>query len=120
MQVICVMLILLGPTKSKLKSVALVRPANYTDRATAACRRSYCQILADIGCRVVSTTDPHGHNLGFLDRSRYFSIQVAPQLLEPTNALNVRPRHVVSFEHWGKKIPSRWRLSLALQQKIFQ
>jgi hypothetical protein len=32
------------------------------------------------GCRVVSATDPHGHILGFLDRSRYYFFQVAPQL----------------------------------------
>jgi hypothetical protein len=32
------------------------------------------------GCHVVSVTDPYGHNLGFLDRSRYFFFQVAPQL----------------------------------------
>jgi hypothetical protein len=36
--------------------------------------------FADRGCRMVSTTDPHGRILGFLDRSSYFSIQVAPQL----------------------------------------
>jgi hypothetical protein len=29
---------------------------------------------------VVSVTDPHGRILGFLDRSRYFFFQVAPQL----------------------------------------
>jgi hypothetical protein len=31
-------------------------------------------------CRVVGATDPHGRIFDFLDRSRYFSIQVAPQL----------------------------------------
>jgi hypothetical protein len=31
-------------------------------------------------CRVVSATDPHGHILGFLDQSRYYFFQVAPQL----------------------------------------
>jgi hypothetical protein len=36
--------------------------------------------LADRGCRVVSSTDPHGRILGFLDRSRYYFFQVAPQL----------------------------------------
>jgi hypothetical protein len=36
--------------------------------------------FADRGCRVVSATDPHGHILGFLDRSRYYFFQVAPQL----------------------------------------
>jgi hypothetical protein len=36
--------------------------------------------FADRGCHVVSRTDPYGHILGFLDRSRYFFFQVAPQL----------------------------------------
>jgi hypothetical protein len=36
--------------------------------------------FTDRECRVVSATNPHGRSLGFLDRSRYFSIQVAPQL----------------------------------------
>jgi hypothetical protein len=31
--------------KTKLNSVAFSPQANYTDRATAACRRSYCQLL---------------------------------------------------------------------------
>jgi hypothetical protein len=48
---------------------------NYTDRATAACRRSDCQLFADRGCYVVSVTDPYGRILGFLDRIRYFSIK---------------------------------------------
>jgi hypothetical protein len=37
-------------------------------------------IFADRGCHVVSVTDPYGRNLGFLDRSRYFFFQAAPQL----------------------------------------
>jgi hypothetical protein len=36
--------------------------------------------FADRGCCVVSATDPHGHILGFLDRSRYYFFQVDPQL----------------------------------------
>jgi hypothetical protein len=36
--------------------------------------------FGDRGCRVVSATDPYGHILGFLDRSHYFFLQVAPQL----------------------------------------
>jgi hypothetical protein len=36
--------------------------------------------FADRGCRVVSATDPHSRILGFLDRSRYYFFQVAPQL----------------------------------------
>jgi hypothetical protein len=31
--------------------------------------------FADRGCNVASATDPHGRNLGFLDRSRYFSFK---------------------------------------------
>jgi hypothetical protein len=34
-------------------------------------------------CRMVSTENSYGHNLGFLDRSRYFCFQVAPQLYGP-------------------------------------
>jgi hypothetical protein len=36
--------------------------------------------FADEECRVVSAADPYGRNLGFLDRSRYFFFQAAPQL----------------------------------------
>jgi hypothetical protein len=49
--------------------------ANYTDRKTAACRRSDCQLLQIEGYHVVSVTDPYGRILDFLDRSRYFSIK---------------------------------------------
>jgi hypothetical protein len=34
----------------------------------------------DRGCRTVSTTDPHGRILCFLDRSHYYFYQLAPQL----------------------------------------
>jgi hypothetical protein len=36
--------------------------------------------FAERECHVVSVTDPYGPILGFLDRSRYFFFQVAPQL----------------------------------------
>jgi hypothetical protein len=62
----------LHPQKTKLHGLS--PRANYTDRATAACRRSDCQ-RADRGCHVVSVTDPYGRILGFLDRSCYFSIK---------------------------------------------
>jgi hypothetical protein len=61
------------PHKKKLHGLSPY--ANYTDRATAAYRRSDYQILEDKGCHVVSVTDPYGRILGFLDRSRYFSIK---------------------------------------------
>jgi hypothetical protein len=36
--------------------------------------------FADRGCHVGSMTDLYGRILGFLDRSRYFFFEVAPQL----------------------------------------
>jgi hypothetical protein len=36
--------------------------------------------FVDRWCRVVSATDPHGRIIGFLDRSRYYFFQAAPQL----------------------------------------
>jgi hypothetical protein len=50
------------------------------DRATATCRRSYCQYFADRWCHVISVIDPYSRIPGFLDWSSYFFFQVAPQL----------------------------------------
>jgi hypothetical protein len=36
--------------------------------------------FAERGCSVVCVTNPYGHILGYLDRSRYYFFQVAPQL----------------------------------------
>jgi CBS-domain-containing membrane protein len=44
------------------------------------CLAKLVPIFADIGVHVVSVTDPYGHILGFLNWSRYFLLQVAPQL----------------------------------------
>jgi hypothetical protein len=66
---------LLSGNKKKKKLHGLSPRANYTDRANALCRRSDCQLLRIEGCHVVSVTDPYGRSLGFLDRSRYFSIK---------------------------------------------
>jgi hypothetical protein len=63
--------------KTKLRGLS--PQAKYTDRATAACRRSYCQPLR-IEDASVSVTDLYGRIFGFLDRSRYFFFLVAPQL----------------------------------------
>jgi hypothetical protein len=54
------------PQTNKLRDFS--PQANYTDRATAACRRSLVPTFADRGCRVVSATDPRGRNFNFLDR----------------------------------------------------
>jgi hypothetical protein len=65
---------------TKLNSVAFSPQVNYTNRATAVCRRSYCQRLRIESVAGSAQRIPAAVNLGFLDRSRYFSIQVAPQL----------------------------------------
>ena len=44
--------------KKKLRGLS--PRANYTDRAAAAGRRSWCQLLRVEGCHVVSATGPHG------------------------------------------------------------
>jgi hypothetical protein len=44
--------------RPKKKLHCLSPRANYTDRATAASRRSNFQLFADRGCHVVSVTDP--------------------------------------------------------------
>jgi hypothetical protein len=54
--------------------------ANYTDRATAACRRSDCQLLRIEGCHAVSVTDPYGRILEFSRQEPLLFYQVAPQL----------------------------------------
>jgi hypothetical protein len=53
--------------------------ANYSDRAATACQQLVPTFTVR-DCHVVSLTDPYGRILGFLDRSRYFFYQVAPQL----------------------------------------
>jgi hypothetical protein len=58
------------------KSVTLSPRANYTDRATATCRRNLVPTCVDRG---VSRGLPGGSytavNLSFVDRSRYFSFK---------------------------------------------
>jgi hypothetical protein len=51
----------------------------YTDRATA-CRRSWCQLLWIWGIAWSAQRIPYGYIIWFLDRSRYYFFQVAPQL----------------------------------------
>jgi hypothetical protein len=63
----------------KLNSLALVRERTIkTERPplVAEIIASFCGYR----CRVVSTQDPCGRILAFLDRSRYCFFQVAPQL----------------------------------------
>jgi hypothetical protein len=63
-------------TKTKLNSVAWVRERTIpTERPPLVGVPTF----ADRGRHVVSVTDPYGHILGFIDRSRYFFFQAAPQ-----------------------------------------
>jgi hypothetical protein len=52
---------------------------NSADRATAALAEA-CAKWRHRGCRVISATDPYGRILGFLNQSRFFLFQAAPQL----------------------------------------
>jgi hypothetical protein len=58
------------PAKStKLRRFSL--QASYTDRATAACRRSYCQLLRIEGVAWSAQRIPMAVNLSFLDRAKH-------------------------------------------------
>jgi hypothetical protein len=47
--------------------------------------------FADRGCHVVSVTNPYGRILGFLDRSRYFSIKYSSVVLMRLSGSRSRP-----------------------------
>jgi hypothetical protein len=81
----------------KLKLHGLSLRANYTDRATGACRRSDCQLSADRGCHVASVTESYGRILGFLDMSRYVSIKY---LLSRTHEAEWTPFQTHYFFFW--------------------
>jgi hypothetical protein len=59
-------------TKKQNKLHGLSLQTNYSDRRFSA---KWLPTFADKGCHVVIVTDPYGRILGFLDRSRYFSIK---------------------------------------------
>jgi hypothetical protein len=66
--------------------VAFSPQANYTDRAAAAFRRSYCQLLRIEGVAWLAQRLPAAVNLSFQDRSRYFFISssiILTRLSEP-------------------------------------
>jgi hypothetical protein len=52
----------------------------WPESATELYRTKLMPTFADRECYVVSVTDPHARIRAFLDRSRYFFFQVAPQL----------------------------------------
>jgi hypothetical protein len=65
--------VLLNVKKTKLHGLS--PRANYTDWVTAACRRSDCQFVRKEGATWSAWRIPLAVFLGFLDRSRYFSIK---------------------------------------------
>jgi hypothetical protein len=67
-----------SPAFSKYPSVFSLINAIWTERPPLVGEVS--PTFADRGCHVVSVTDPYGRILAFLDRSRYFFFQIAPQL----------------------------------------
>jgi hypothetical protein len=71
---------LYNPVKNKKHLGGLSPQANYTDRATAACWRSYCRLLWVEGVAYSAQWISTAINLSFLDWSCYFLIQVASQL----------------------------------------
>jgi CBS-domain-containing membrane protein len=71
------------PYRSKKLKLKTPWPESARELYRPSDRRLSAKLLptfADRGCHVVSVTDPYGRILGFLDRSRYFFFQVAPQL----------------------------------------
>jgi hypothetical protein len=65
------------PIKKKLRGFGPL--ANYADQATAACWRSCANFCGEVVAWSVQWIPPVV-TLGFLDRSRYYFFQVAPQL----------------------------------------
>jgi hypothetical protein len=61
-------------------SVALVRERTIPTERSPLVREVSDNFCGYRGCRVVSSEDPYGRNLGFLDCSLYFFFQIAPQL----------------------------------------
>jgi hypothetical protein len=75
LHILCLVIPEHGKTKKKKNFHGLSPRANYTDRATAACRRSDCQLLRIEGATWSACWIPTAVFSGFLDRSRYFSIK---------------------------------------------
>jgi hypothetical protein len=71
----------LTPLKiNKINSVASVRKRTIPTERPPLVSEVSASFFADRGCQEVSVTNPYGSILGFLDGSRYYFFQVAPQL----------------------------------------
>jgi hypothetical protein len=69
------------PVEQKTNSVAWVRERTIPTELLLLSVK-LVPTFADRGCHVVSVTYPYGRILGFLDRSRYYFFQAAPQLFQ--------------------------------------
>jgi hypothetical protein len=67
------------PKKTKLNTLASVRQRTIPTERPPLVGEVRANVY-DRGCHLVSMTDPYGHILGFIDRSRYFFFQVAPRV----------------------------------------
>jgi hypothetical protein len=88
--------------------------------------------FADRGCHVVSLTDPYGRILGFIDLSRYFFFQVAPQMwgVDPVpdpllrksgsagNRTRICRRELWPLDHRGGLVRVRVTLQLTVSQSV--
>jgi hypothetical protein len=79
--------------------VACSPQANYTDRATAAYRRSGCELLQIEGVTWSAQRIPRADNLGFPDRSRYI-FEIAPELGMLPRLSGPRSRPTTSQKIW--------------------
>jgi hypothetical protein len=70
---------LMPQQQTRTNSVALVRERTIPTVRPPLVGEVSAKCLRIEGCRMVSAADPYGCNLDFLDRSRYFFFQVAPQ-----------------------------------------
>jgi hypothetical protein len=70
----------LAEQSKKKNTVASVRKRTIPTERPPLVGEVSANFFADRGCHVVSVTNHYGRILGFLDRSRYFFFQVAPQL----------------------------------------
>jgi hypothetical protein len=61
-------------------SLALVRERTIPTERLPIVGKVSANFLEIEGSHVVRATDPYGRNLDFLDRSRYFFLQVVPEL----------------------------------------
>jgi hypothetical protein len=67
-------------TLKKKNSLASVRKRTIPTERLPFVREVSANVLRKEVCHVVSVTNPYGRILGFLDLSRYYFFQVAPQL----------------------------------------